>query len=274
MNNVGYFIYGLFDVRYKEQIRYIGFTMRPKVRLRDHRNSIVVKQNNYTAKEAWIKSVYDNGSSIDMIILREVKATNWQSWEKCYIQIYKNKGYKLTNHPSMKGGEQYPILFGEENYMFGKTHTDDVKRRLSESSKRFNGKNNPMYGKTHTTEVRKRLSEHFTGICNTTQEQRLEHSKRMTGNGNSFYGKNHSEETKMMLSKALGKAVVKLDLEGNFIARFDSSVQANKSISSGNVKDCINKKLHRAGSFLWMHEIDYKENGITKLEHIIAKNRK
>jgi len=173
-----------------------------------------------------------------------------------------------------KGGEQYPILFGEENYMFGKTHTDDVKRRLSESSKRFNGKNNPMYGKTHTTEVRKRLSEHFTGICNTTQEQRLEHSKRMTGNGNSFYGKNHSEETKMMLSKALGKAVVKLDLEGNFMARFDSSVQANKSISSGNVKDCINKKLYRAGSFLWMHEIDYKENGITKLEHIIAKNRR
>lgn len=43
---------------------------------------------------------------------------------------------------------------GEKAPMFGKHHSDETKKKLSDI---FSGKNNPMFGKTHTDEVRLKI---------------------------------------------------------------------------------------------------------------------
>lgn len=70
---------------------------------------------------------------------------------------------------------------GNTNWL-GKTHSEETKRRMSESKR---GKNNPMFGKSLPEETRVKMSE----------------SKR--GENNPFYGKTHSEDHRRRISEAM-----------------------------------------------------------------------
>lgn len=77
-----------------------------------------------------------------------------------------------------------------------------------------NGESNGMWGKTHTEETRKRISEKLTGKvgknkgCRRTKEQKEKLSKSVIARNsnlnyvNPFKGKKHSEETKRKISEA------------------------------------------------------------------------
>ena len=75
-----------------------------------------------------------------------------------------------------------------------------------------------MYGKTHTPETRKFLSENSSGrpspikgmhfddfmepaACAARKEELSKQAKLRTGDKNSFYGKTHSEEAKRLMSE-------------------------------------------------------------------------
>lgn len=87
-------------------------------------------------------------------------------------------------------------LFGEDNPMYGKHHTDETKRKLSSMLKGvFSGENNPMYG------VHLQVSEE---TCKKISES---HKRILVGEHNPMYGKPAvnrgkpmSEETKRKLS--------------------------------------------------------------------------
>lgn len=72
------------------------------------------------------------------------------------------------------------------------------------------GELNWMYGKTHTTEARKKISEtqlgnqHWLGKKHSEESKALLtiHAAMRTGERNPFYGKHHSEETKRKVSEA------------------------------------------------------------------------
>ncbi|AXG66752.1 endonuclease [Dickeya phage vB_DsoM_JA29] len=72
------------------------------------------------------------------------------------------------------------------------------------------GENNPMYGKTHTKKVKKKLSEFHKGNtyalgCKRSEETKKklsESASKRTGKKNAFYGKNHSEEAKARMREA------------------------------------------------------------------------
>ena len=72
---------------------------------------------------------------------------------------------------------------GEKNGMYGRTHTDEVKKRSSEMHKG----NTYCKGKKASDETRQKLS--------------IVASQR-TGDANNFFGKHHSEETKQKLREA------------------------------------------------------------------------
>lgn len=60
-----------------------------------------------------------------------------------------------TNHP-MYGVHRY----GEDNPFYGKRHTEESKKKMSESTVGvYVGENNPMYGKHHTEETRDKMSQ-------------------------------------------------------------------------------------------------------------------
>jgi hypothetical protein len=89
-------------------------------------------------------------------------------------------------------GENHPMYgkTGENNPMYGKTHSEETKRKMSKAKSGENnywygktGENHPMYGKTHSEETKRKMSE------------------KMSGENHPMYGKPRSDETKIKLSK-------------------------------------------------------------------------
>lgn len=138
----------------------------------------------------------------------EIKKLNTRFFEKEYI-------CKSCNHK------------GEKNPMYGKTFTEEVKKKMSE---RNSGEGNPFYGKKHSDEAKKKISkankgklvgsknpmygvnvyEQIEQISGTTvlNEIKKRISEKCSGEKNGFYGKTHSEETRKHLSETLKNSEV------------------------------------------------------------------
>ena len=120
---------------------------------------------------------------------------------KLYNLNYNNSGGDLlTNHPD-KESIREQIL---------KSYTETISKMSSEERKEKYGKNgekNGMYGKTHTEEARKKFSEVHTGnsyckgkkASDETKKKFSEIAKQRIGEKNPFFGKHHTEETKEKL---------------------------------------------------------------------------
>ena len=124
-----------------------------------------------------------------------------------YFDDYRN-GYNLTEGGEGFGsGKQNPMfgnghkVSGENNGMFGKPRTDEVKAKIS---KKVSGENNPhygkrgeetsFYGKKHSLESRQKISEKLKGKNNPM------FGRRLTGKDNGMYGKKHRAETIQKIS--------------------------------------------------------------------------
>lgn len=78
---------------------------------------------------------------------------------------------------------------GENHPMYGKHHTDEAKRKISEGLKGvMAGENNPQYGTHKSDETKKKLSASLKG--------------KLSGEKHPFYGKHLSEETKRKISES------------------------------------------------------------------------
>ena len=67
-----------------------------------------------------------------------------------------------TNHP-MYGVHRY----GEENPFYGMHHTEESKKKMSNSTTgMYAGENNPMYGKHHTSTTRDKMSQNHADFSN------------------------------------------------------------------------------------------------------------
>jgi len=74
--------------------------------------------------------------------------------------------------------------------------TDEQKKKRSEKQK---GKNHPFYGKHHTEETKRKLSESHKGK-KISEETKKKLSEANKGENNPMYGKHHSIETKNKIS--------------------------------------------------------------------------
>ena len=90
---------------------------------------------------------------------------------------------ELNNNMTKEEKQQKYGQNGEKNGMYGRTHTDEIKKRLSE----INKGNTYCKGKKASDETRQKLS--------------IAASQRI-GDANHFFGKHHSEETKQKLRDA------------------------------------------------------------------------
>ena len=77
---------------------------------------------------------------------------------------------------------------GELNPMYGKQHTDESKRKMSQTLKgKYSGEKSVHYGVKHSDERKQKQSE----------RQKI----AMVGEGNPMYGKKHKDETKQLFSQ-------------------------------------------------------------------------
>lgn len=219
-------------------------------------------------------SIIDSAESQDELNEKEIY---WIDFYKSHIFRDDSNGYNMT-----LGGEG----------ISGFNHSNETKRKMSKDRKGKNvGTYNHRYGKTLSEEAkikisnvhkgktisekhRKILSESHKGENHHNYGKHLsEETKRKIGQSacrkgenNGMFGKKHSEETRKKIGDARrgdkspnAKPVVKLDLDDNFIERFNTAEQGANSVGgdrSAVIKCCKGKQKHHKG-FKWMYAYEY-----------------
>lgn len=163
------YVYTLSDPNTSE-IRYVGITYNVRRRYNEHLRFSKFKNTHvYT----WIRSLKDK-PKVD--IIDTCRVGDFPVLEKYYITLYREMGHNLTNHTlggegtyGMKMSDEFKIkkslsMKGELNQFFGKKHTDEVKKILSEVDR--SGINNSMYNKKHKSDSKKKMSIKKNGIFN------------------------------------------------------------------------------------------------------------
>ena len=103
-------------------------------------------------------------------------------------------GYKYSEEYKRKISERTK---GENNPNYGKHHSKETRKKISEARKKYVGENHPMYGKHHTEETRKKISEAEKGRHGMKGE-----NNPMYGKPSPMKGKHHTEESKRKNSEA------------------------------------------------------------------------
>lgn len=165
-------------------------------------------------------------------------------------KTFKTNGYNLT-----KGGDggntyigktdeeinetkrkQSEARKGDKNGMYGKHHTEEAKRKISENHANNKGENHPMYGKHLSEEVKQKMKENHAD----------------------FKGNKHPQ----------AKKVIQFDLNMNMIKIWGCSKDItdkfkwnNRTLRSHLDGKC---KSHEYNGFIWYYKEEYEElNGST-----------
>jgi group I intron endonuclease len=157
--------------------------------------------------------------------------------DKIYNLNYNNSGGDLlTNHPDKEKIREKII----------KSQKETMSKMTPEERREKYGKvgdKNGMYGKTHTEENRKKFSEIHKGnsyckgkkASEETRQKLSENAKLKIGEKNPFFGKHHSEETiQKIKEKSKGRLppnTIKISIDGNiYISITEASRQLNNPV--------------------------------------------
>ncbi len=217
------FIYGLVQKNTNE-LRYVGKTTDINRRLKRHINERFLHDS---YKDRWIRKLIDNNDEIEIIIIDLVEQTEWQYWEKFYINYYKFIGCNLTN--GTNGGDQPPSTKGRK-------HTEESKLKMSNTKK---GKPIPWLnnGKERSEKHRENLSKSLKG--------------RKSPNKNKKFDEKRCK--KLSESSTSKKKVKQIDLNGNLIKIWNSISEAQKTLQIRHISEvCRNVRNQKtAGGFKW-----------------------
>lgn len=164
---------------------------------------LIKKYGRIDNKTGILTNLSDGGETYPTNISKKSKSKQvskfikWTKEERIVDEAYKEKiskglkdFYKNNQYPKHLKEAAKERVLGEKNPMYGKKHTEDVKKRLSEANS----------GKTMPTETKNKIKK----------SMKNKHSME----NNPFYGKTHSEESKKKISEASLKTIQKLKDSG------------------------------------------------------------
>ena len=166
--------------------------------------------------------------------------------EKLYILLYdsKNSGYNMTD-----GGETPNAMYGKDNPMYGRTHSDKVKQRLRDIHSGI--KWDDKFGKERSNEIKHKLSLAHSGRKNTaTTIKKMIKNNYWKNNGHLIIGTNNPnygnywDETK--------KDKVRGSKNGMYgVRRFgeQNPMHNKKHTDSAREKMCLSQKGRGNGNY-------------------------
>jgi group I intron endonuclease len=154
--------------------------------------------------------------------------------EHLYNLNFNNSGGDLlSNHPDKEKIREKILKSQAEN--MSKLSSEERKQKYGKC-----GERNGMYGKTHTDEIRKKLSDTHKGntyrngkkASDETRQKMSENAKLKLGEKNPFYGKHHSEETIQKIKEKnkgrLPPNTIKISIDGKiYISITEAARQLN-----------------------------------------------
>lgn len=252
-------IYILLDEN--QQIKYVGKTNQSlDKRLIQH--LFEGRNNNKTKKERWINSLLKKEKVPTIDLIDEVHVDEWSFWEKYWISQVRSWGFNLTN--GTKGGD-------EGGYMLGHNHTNESKKKMSETKK---GKipsniglineyvskkkkevisindNNQIVGRyTSLNEAVKNNQ----GLCIYRAIKNKLKAGRYFWSYSENYCKNEFQNTiniyNSKIKKQEPKKIIQKDLEGNIVKIWPSIKQIQKN--GINVTSVLYNKRKTARGYKW-----------------------
>ena len=162
---------------------YIGQSTQLSKRLNDHRNAL---KNNYHSNQHLQNSYNKYGDVFEIeIIMYCDNEEGLDFLERYYISYYDSMN-------SQKGYNK------EDGGSLNKHLSEETKKKMSENHRDVSGANNPMYGKTHSAETRKKLSDNNARYWQ--RKKRSEETRKKISE--SCKGKKRSEETRKKISES------------------------------------------------------------------------
>ena len=172
-------------------------------------------------KENFSKIILEDGiTNHDYLCEREVywikfyDATNPKIGYNLSVGGKGAKGFHLSEETREKMSDAKK---GEKNHNFGKSPSDETRKKMAENHADFSGKNHPMWEKHHTNEAkekirmaksnpseetRKNISMAAKNRPPVTDETKRKLSEAKEGINHPMYGKHHSEEARKNMSIA------------------------------------------------------------------------
>ena len=161
---------------------------------------------------------------------------------------------KLYNSADRRFG--YNATLGGDGCV-GCDPSEETRRKMSERHYDAHGANNPMFGRNHTPEARRKMSEtkkrlFAEGVLvqpkkqrkpkMTQRELREFRSAIMSGKNNPSYGK--------------GKPVVQFSTNGSFIKVYQTAREAEREtgVDHTTISRCCKNKQKTAGGFCWQYK--------------------
>lgn len=135
----------------------------------------------------------------------------------------------------------------------------------AELSQKYMGENNPFYGKHHSEETGRKIAEANRRRI-WSDESRAKEAKRLAERNRAKKGSTVPQNVRDKISKTLKgrpspkrKPVVQLNLNGDYIASFDSITEASNltGITKDMISDCCRKIRDNARGFIWRYKEDY-----------------
>jgi hypothetical protein len=259
--------------------RYVGKTDNPKKRFNTHKGeSLNNRRGRSSHKQNWVNDVYNNGSSIEMVIIDEVVGDgtpgsgNWPPIETYW-------GHQLTQWG-------FPIIFdgGWGNGGNRRKLTQNERENHRQISADVQGRKCYLYDIYNKSYL---IFDSNKGCCRYLFERgeceiiKTIHSDS-TICGKYFFSYNLYSWDKIyeiLFEKTQWKQVV-LQMDINFeriIAEYPSLREAQRQTGVNNIAGCLNKKLSvrkSSAGFRWIYKLDYIYKGIDKIKKELSYTNK
>lgn len=243
-------IYILIDPR-NNDVRYVGKSNSPRKRLSDHCNN---KTRKPTHKTNWIRKLKKEGVRPELHVVDVVPIEEWQFWEAYWIEQFKNWGYNLTNSATGGGGITY-----SRDYISGASKVCEICGSKFKCKPSIQNKRKTC-SMLCTSKLDTRVGVGFKK-GNIIRPNKKPLSRPCSVCGSVYkYTSNEEHKRKTCSNKCSlirrQKAVIQMDLSGNFLAQFDSIPLAEKStgVPAKGIRRVCNGEYVQTKGFKWKYK--------------------